>query len=113
MGLDLLELLVAHGAPDRPRVVVPPSPRRLIDHPASWDASERPRQDHDIEVPVGERKLLSDADLELHVRGAELMRFRAREADRRRIRIDADDLRRVRRTAERHTAVATADIDHA
>src|SRR5439155_26370077 len=32
--LEPLELLVAHGAPDRPRVLVPASSRCRIDHPA-------------------------------------------------------------------------------
>ena len=63
-----------------------------IDHALSWAASERPRQDHDVEGPVGERKLLSDTDLEVSVRGAELARLGAGEANGRRVRIDTEDL---------------------
>ncbi len=62
---------------------------------------------------VGERELLGDTDLEPHVRGAELTRFRTSEADRLRIRIDPDDLRRVWGAPERHAAIAAADVDNA
>lgn len=62
---------------------------------------------------VGERELLSDTDLESHVRGAELTRLRAGQADGFRIWIDSDDLRRIRRATKCHAPIATAHIDHA
>ena len=92
-------LRVRGDARVRPRVdedaARPQDPAGLfqgIDHALSWDASERPRQDHDVEGPVGERKVLSDADLEVSVRGAEVARLGAGEANRRRVRIDTEDL---------------------
>jgi hypothetical protein len=79
-----------------------------IDHALSWDASERPREDRHVEMPISEGQRLCDADLELHVRDIELACFHARESDRFGIRIDAYDLRRVRRAPERHAPVTAA-----
>lgn len=59
---------------------------------------------------VGDWELLGDADLEPRVRGAQLTSFLASEADRLRVRIDPDDLRRVRRATECHTAITAADV---
>jgi len=64
-------------------------------------------------MPISEGQRLCDADLELHVRDIELACFHARESDRFGIRIDAYDLRRVRRAPERHAPVTAADVDHA
>src|SRR5688572_4332178 len=113
-------LRIREAARVRPRVdedpARPEDPVDLlqgIDHAPSWNASERPRQKHDVEMLVGERQLLRHAHLEPRVRRADLARLLTREPYRPGIRIDSDDLRRVGRAPERHAAIAAADIDHA